>query len=195
MALIDFFNDRDGKREVAHGSDGRLNVSSRSDSRGYYNSRDESQSFVMAFFDTRATAGDYVAYLKNDKTDGSHLVITGIGIGSQTGSSVFKLITCTGTITGGNSATPVNLNQGGVSRSATVTARTTSDSNTSPLVNVAEADLIDIIGISEAYGHGDFHLNNQFRLGQDQAIAIEFDIGSTDDDVFGSLFFFFEAPD
>ena len=136
MGLIDFFNDVDGKREVAHGSDGRVNVSSRSDGRGYYNSRDESESYVLTFFDTRATAADYVLYLKNDKTDGSHLIVSNAHAGSQTGAAVFKLITCTGTVTGGAAATPVNLNQAGVARSATVTARTATDSNASPLASV-----------------------------------------------------------
>lgn len=195
MAKVDFANDRTNADESAQGSDGRLNVSSRADGRGYYNSRDESESYVLTFFDTRATANDYVAYLKNDKTDGKHLIIQTIGVGSQTGAAVFKLIVATGTVTGGDSATPVNLNQGGVNRTATVTARTASDSNASPLANVAEDSVIDIIGVSEAYGHDDFHLDNQLRLGQDQAVAIEFDIGTTDDDVFGSIFFYFENPD
>jgi len=194
MSLIDFFNDRLGFREVARGTDGRVNVSSRSDSRGYYNSRDQSESFYLTFFDTRGTANDYVAYLKNDKTDKSHMVIREISAGSQSGAAVFKLIRATGTVTGGDSATPFNLNSGGLIEPAAVTARTASDSNASPLANVTEDALIDLIGQDAAYGHEEFHLDDQLRIGPGQAIAVEFDIGSTDDDVFGRISFYFEAP-
>lgn len=194
MALIDFFNDRTGAREVARGTDGRVNVSSRGDSRGYYNSRDQSESFYLPFFDTRATAGDYVAYIKNDKTDKSHMIIREISVGTQTGAAVFKLIRATGTVTGGAAATPFNLNSGGLIEPAAVTSRTATDSNSSPLANVAEDALIDILGVDGAYGEGEFHLDDQLRIGPEQAIAVEFDIGSTDDDVYGRISFYFEAP-
>jgi len=192
MGLIDFFNDIDGKREVAHGSDGRVNVSSRSDGRGYYNSRDRSEAYSAAFFDTRATTNDHIFYIKNDKTDGKHLVIRSVGISNENAGAIFRLITCTGTVTGGAVLTPVNLNQAGVARSATATCRAPTDSNASPLANLVEADLVDTLSISDAYGHEEFHFDDMLRLGEGQAIAVEADLVGTDADVLGSCFFYFE---
>ena len=59
MGLLDFFNDRTGAREVAHGSDGRVNVSSRADARAYYNSRDRKKMFSLPFKDAACSAGDF----------------------------------------------------------------------------------------------------------------------------------------
>ncbi len=190
MALIDFFNFKDGKREVVHGSDGRANVSSRADSRGYYNSRDESESYSLVFDDANATALDFVIYLRNDKTDGKHMVIRSASVNGEVASK-FSLMTVTGTAAGGATATPVNLNFAGVSRSATATALTTADSSSTPMSGLTADKEIDHVQVV-AKGHEEFRLQDQVRLGQDQAIALRMDAGTADSQVFGVIFFYFE---
>ena len=190
MALLDFFNDRDGKREVAHGSDGRVNVSSRSDTRGYYNSRDESESFTLVYDDANATSNDFVVYLKNDKTDGKHLVVRSASVNCEVNTKIsFHLVT--GTAGGGTAATPLNLNQGGVARAATVTALTTADSGVTPMSGLT-ADLeIDHVNCL-ASSHEEFRFEDQLRLGQGQAISLRMDAGTADSQIFGVIYFYFE---
>jgi hypothetical protein len=193
MGRIQYIDDVNGNLQEAHGSDGRLNVSSRSDGRSYYNSRDKSECYSLVFDDANATANDYIAYIKNIKTDGEHLVIHSIGINCEAASSAFKLSLVTGTATGGAVTTATNLNQGGVSRSATATILTTSDSGVTPMAGLTESKLFDFAGISSAYGHEEFRIGDQIRLGQDQAIAIELEYAAaTDVRCFGVVFFYFE---
>lgn len=193
MSRINFVSDVTGSVEEMHGSDGRANVSSRSDGRRYYNSRDVNEAYSLTFDDANASDGDYVVYLKNDKTDGQHMVVSAVGINCEAASSVFKLSVVTGTAGGGVATTPTNLNQGGVAKTATVTALTTADSSVTPMSGLTEDKLVDIAGISGAYGHEEFRLQDTLRLGQDQAIAIELDYAAAADvRAFGVIFFFFE---
>ena len=193
MPRIQFTNDVNGAFEEARGSDSRLNVSSRTDGRMYYNSRDSSEAYSLVFDDANATAGDYVLYLKNTKTDGEHLVVHAAGLNCEAASSSFKLSLVTGTAAGGTVATPVNLNQAGVSRSATAVAMTTADSNSSPMTGLSESAVLDHAGIGSAYGHEEFRIGDTIRLGQDQAVAIELEYAAAADvRAFGVLFFYFE---
>ena len=186
-------NDVNKSTEEIEGSDGRLNVSSRADGRGYYNSRDESESYSLVFDDANATAADYVVYLKNTKTDGKHLILRSVGINCEAASSSFKLSTVTGTAGGGTTATPVNLNQAGVARSATVTALTTADSGSTPMSGLTEEFVLDHAGVTGAYGHQEFRLQDQVRLGEGQAVAIELESAAAADvRCFGVIFFYFE---
>ena len=184
-----------GSIATVHGSDGRFNVSARSDGRGYYNSRDESESYIMVFDDAGATANDFVAYLKNTKTDGKHMVIRSIGVNCIAAGSIFKLHTVASSVSpgSGTAVTPVNLNQGGVAKSATVDAQAPTNSNSTPMTLSATVDLIDILGVPTAYGHEEFRLNDQLRLGQDQAIALELEAAAaTNVRTWGVIFFYFE---
>ncbi len=192
MSLIDFFNDVTGFREVAHGSDGRVNTSSRSDTRGYYNSRDESESYVLIFDDENVTNLDFPVYLRNDKTDGKHMVIRSASVNASANVKV-SFLTVTGTAAGGTSATPANLNRGGVSRTAAVTALTTADSNATPMSGLTADVEFDHVNVL-ANGHEEFRFQDQVRLGQDQAIALRMDSGSADTNIFGVVFFYFERP-
>lgn len=193
MSLLDFFNSKTGAREVANGSDGRVNVSSRSDSRSYYNSRDESESYSVPFDDANASADDFVMYLKNDKTDGKHLIIRAISVNCEAATCTLKLSTVTGTAAGGAPVTPTNLNRGGVERSAAATALATVDSGVTPMSGLTEEFVIDHIGIDSPFGREEFRIDETLRLGQDQAIAIELDTAAAADvRVFGSIYFYFE---
>jgi len=163
MVKIDYLSDVSEAQEQAHGSDSRLNVSSRADSRAYYNSRDESECYTMVFDDASADVGDYVAYLKNTKTDGKHLVIRSIGVNCIAAGSLFKIQTVASSVApgAGTAVTPVNLNQGGVAKSATVDAQAPTNSNSTPMTISATVDTIDALGVPSAYGHGEFRLGAQ----------------------------------
>ena len=188
MALMDFFNDKDGKREVVHGSDGRANVSSRSDSRGYYNSRDVKKSHSLVFDDAAASAGDDVVVLfNNDVAD--KMVIRSVGVNALAVAG-FKLKTVTGTAGGGAvAATPVNLHIG--EADAVVTASTVANSDSSPITGIADDLTIDHVSVAVS-GHEEFRLDDQLRLAKGQGIAIEKDSGASTR-VFGVIFFYFET--
>ncbi len=192
MAQLTYNNDKTLNNQPVQGSDGRLNVSSRADGRGYYNSRDESESYILLFNDASATGStnDVIVHLQNKKTDGKHMVIRSIGINS-TSASGWDVVTVTGTAGGGAvAATPVNLNQAGVAKTAAVTANTVVSSNSSPITSIVTVDEIDHITLG-ANGHEEFRFQDQLRLGQDQAIAIRCKTG-TDVLGFGVIFFYFE---
>ena len=191
MPRLQFVNDINGAIEETKGSDSRLNVSSRSDGRGYYNSRDESESYVLAFEDDNATIGDYIVYLKNEKSDGKHLVVRSASVNGEAVSS-FEFLRVTGTPGGGAvDATPTNLNQGGVAKSATVAASVVADSGSSPISGLVDGVCIDHVQVT-AGGHEEFRFQDQLRLGQDQAIAIKMKKGTADSYAFGVIFFYFE---
>lgn len=191
MAELSYDNDSTGNLQKVKGSDGRLNTSSRSDGRGYYNSRDESQSYVLTFDDANATALDFVVYLKNDKTDGQHLVVRSASVNCEVLTKVsFQLVT--GTAGGGATATPTNLNFAGKARSATATALTTADSGSTPMSGLAADTEIDHVNCL-AGGHEEFRFQDQLRLGQNQAIALRMDAGTADSQIFGVIYFYFET--
>lgn len=184
-------NDVTNAKENVKGSDSRLNTSSRSDHRIYYNSRDKSQAFSFPFDDANCSPGDYIASLFNNKTDGSHLVIQRIGVNAEAAAS-FKLALVTGTAGGGAvAATPFRLNRAGQVNTATVTASTVVDSDTTPITGLSESAVIDHESLT-ANGHAEFQLNDTLRLGQDQGIAIEHESGSAGTRAFGVVFFYFE---
>ncbi len=191
MALLDFFNDVDGKREVAHGSDGRLNVSSRSDDRIYYISRDQSEAYSIVFDDAGATAGDYLVYLKNTNTNGKHLILHGAGVNSIDTGSSFKLVTVTDTPSGGAAITPTCMNRA-TPKTAAATVLGPVDSNSTPMTLTAGVEL-GHVGVSGIYGHEEFRIADAVRLGQDKAIAIELEQSvNTDVRCWGAIFFYYE---
>jgi len=193
MSKIGITSDATGAEEIVGGSDKRFNTSARSDGRGYYNSRDKSESYSLTFDDANATANDYVVYLKNTRTDGKHIVLRSVGLNCEAASSSFKLSLVTGTAGGGATATPVNLNQAGVARQSGSTSLATADSGVTPMSGLTESKCFDHTGISGAYGHGEFRLQDQVRIGQGQAIAIELEYAAAADvRCFGVIFYYFE---
>lgn len=189
MALIDFFNDKDGKREVAHGSDGRVNVSSRSDSRAYYNSRDQKKMYSLVFDDAACSAGDFNVSLFNDDTV-DKMIIRSIEVNALAVAS-FKLHQVTGTAGGGAvAATPVNLHLG--EADAVVTASTVANSDSSPITGLTSSVVIAHTSVI-ASGHTVFFLDDTLRAAKGQGIAIEMDSGANATRVFGTLFFYFET--
>lgn len=188
---IEYINDGTGSFQEAHGSDGRLNVSSRQDARIYYNSRDESQAYSLVFDDAACTSGDFNVSLFNNRTDGKHLVLHSVDINADAVVTM-KLHIVTGTAGGGAvAATPVNLNRAGTSNTATVTASTVANSDSSPISGLTSAHVLDHVGIA-ANSHERFKVDDSIRLGQGQGLAVEANTSTAGTRVFGTLFFYFE---
>jgi len=184
---IQYTSDNTGALEKAKGSDSRINVSSRSDSRSYYNSRDKGQAYSIVFDMQSAAAGEHVAYFVNTSTTGLVFVVDAIGVNSAEASRI-KLWFVSGTAAAGNELTPTNLNRNSAN-AATATAREGGSAATG-ITGLTEEALIDYAYV-QATGHEELRLADRVRLGQNDAIAIEYDEGTTGD-VSGVIFGFFE---
>ena len=182
---IQFTSDASGSEEQMQGSDGRANVSARSDSRSYYSSRDSSQTFSLVFDDSSSEAGDMIVYWKNTDTTGKHLVIDSAGLNAANASS-FKLHIVTGTAAAGATVAPLCLN-----RSTPKTAQATAmEAAGTAITGLTSIGVVDHAGVT-AGGHQEFRLDDRLRIGQDQAIAIEYEQGTTGR-TWGVLFGFYE---
>jgi len=186
MSWIDYNNDITGAHETAKGSDGRLNVSARSDSRDYYNSRDKGQCYALTFAHTGAAAGEYSVYLKNTSTDKT-LVISTLEVNAVENAQI-KLWEVTGTATGPAEVTPKNLN---LTSSNDATVQAMYDDGTAISGLSTEGTNIEHIFVP-ANGHGNVDMKDRLRLGQNDAIALEYDAGTTGLFV-GTIFFYLEA--
>jgi len=173
MTQINYPNDVTGSIQIAHGSDGRLNVSSRSDGRAYYNSRDLGNAYVVPFQDADADAAEFVVYWRNTDTTKT-LVIHRISI-SSTISGTFILHKMNSTAGTGTAITPVNLNFASPNAAAALALKGTGGVG----VGGAGTDSILDVIILDTTGHGEFHLDDQLRLGQNQSIAVEYDRGAS----------------
>ena len=187
MAKITVQNDRTRAQEEVQGSDGRLNTSSRSDNRAYYNSRDEEQCYSMSFSHDAAADGEYSFYLKNISTTKT-LVITNIEVNAANIARL-KLWEVTGTAADGVARIPKNQNLAS-SNAADVTALHDGAGTTISGLSTSGAELDDLSVV--ANGHSQFHLNDRLRLGQNDAIAVEMDTGTSTPLVYGTVFFYFE---
>ena len=183
MTQIQYPNDSNGSIQIAQGSDGRLNVSSRSDSRSYYNSRDKGLTFSVVWDDDDAAEGDYGVYVRNDSTD-KELVVDSLGFNS-TVSGAFKLHAVTGTAAGGVVITPLNMN-----RSSTKDAAATCRGE-GAVSGLTSLGVIDIASVT-AGNHEEMRLKDRLRLGQGDAIALEFDRGLSNTIAEGVIFFYYE---
>jgi len=188
MAELFHENDSTGAIERTKGSDGRQNTSARTDSRAYYNSRDRGQmySFTWTFADTLAT--QTAAYLRNDATDGKHLVIHSIGVNSEKAVR-FKLSFVTGTAANGTAVTPTNLNKtSSNAASATAQSAVGAANGITSLTPDGEIDF----AYCQIDGHEEFRIGDTIRLGQNDAIEIEVFEQEAAGDVSGVIFFYFE---
>jgi len=187
MARIDYKNDRTRASEEAEGSDGRLNVSSRADNRAYYNSRDEGQCYTMTFDHTAAADGQYSFYLQNTSTDKT-LVVSSVGV-NATNIARLKLWQVTGTAADGVARAPKNTNLTSPNDAA---ATALHDGGGTPISGLTvSGDEVDDVQLS-ANTHEELRLSDRVRLGQNDAIALEMDTGTSTPGIFGVIFFYFE---
>ena len=164
----------------------RLNTSSRSDNRAYYNSRDEGQTYSMVYSHPSAADGQYSFYLQNTSTDKT-LVVSSIGLNADD-LAKFKLCYVTGTAANGVAVVPVNLNRASAN-DAICTA--ISDEGGTAISGLTTDGCIDTASVV-VNGHEEFRLGDKLRLGQNDAIALEMDAGTSTPDCYGVVFFYFE---
>ena len=174
MAEIDYRSDKTRAHEKAEGSDGRLNVSSRADSRAYYNSRDEGQTYSFGFTFTAAEAGEFAAYFKNTSATLT-FVPTEIVVGADVAGKV-KLCFVSGTAAAGTTVTPTNDNR--VSSNAASAIAMEGNSAATGITGLTSDALIETILYPASSSHS-MAVSDSVRLGQNDAIAIEYDAGGT----------------
>lgn len=165
-------SNKTGSVEKIASSDNRIDTSARVDSRSYYSSRDNSQAFSLVFDDASSEAGDYIVYWKNTDVTGKILVIDSCGLNSENAAS-FKLSVVTGTAVG-SSVTPTCLN---VAFKQSAQAACIEAAGTA-ITGLAEESVVDHAATG-AGCHEEFRLDDRLRIGQDQAIAIEYEQGTT----------------
>jgi hypothetical protein len=190
MPRIQYINVDNGTFQEAHGSGNRLNVSSRSDSRAYYNSRDLGRSFSLVFDHQSAAAGEFSAYWKNTSTNDRELVITHIGLNALQSARV-KLHFVTGTAAGGTSASPLNTNKSKTAEAEATARLAAAGDAITGLSSVGVVDFVAVPGNGTVSGHEEFRIGDVFRLGQGDALAIEYDEGTTGD-FWGVIYGFYE---
>ena len=176
-------SDKTGALEEVFGSDNRMNVSSRSDNRSYYISRDDSQAYSAVWDDSSSAAGDFICYLKNTHPTKT-MVLDSFGVNSENAAS-FKLHLVTGTAAG-NACTPMCLNRVKVNAAQA----TCIEAAGTAITGLTSAGVFDHAS-SVADGHEEFRLQDRLRLGQDEAIAVEYEQGTTGR-TWGVSFFFYE---
>jgi len=185
MTTINFKSDKTGAQEIAEGSDQRLNVSSRTDSRRYYMSRDFSDAYSAVWDDASSAANDEIFYLKNTDANGRALVVSAIGLNSEQACS-FKLHLVTGTVASGTTVTPVCLNR----QTVKAAAATCEEAAGTALTGLTSAGVVDHASVT-VDGHEEFRLDDTLRLGQEDAISIEYEQGTTGR-TWGVVFFYYE---
>jgi hypothetical protein len=180
MAEINYENDRTGAAETARGSDNRLNTSARVDSRAYYNSRDVGRCFSLTFDHQSAAAGEYCVYWQNTSPNRT-LVISDIETNAAENVR-FKVSLVTGTGSG-TSITPVQLNP-----SQPYAAEATCLQG--PVSGLTEYGIIEFASVG-SLERENIDLKDRLRLGQNDALAIEYDEGTTGD-FWGTIFGYYE---
>jgi len=186
MSRIEFKNDFTRAIEEMEGSDGRANTSSRADGRAYYNSRDEEHCFTVAYDFQDAASGEYGAYWQNTDPNRT-LVISSIGINSAEASRI-KLWAVSGTAAGGTVLVPTNMNRS--SSKAAISVAMEGASAGTGITGLTGEALIDCAYVT-ATGHEEFRLRDTLRLGQNDAIAIQYAEGTTGD-FSGVIFAYYE---
>lgn len=150
--------------------DNRFMVDSRNARRSFFISRDEGQVYNLNSHDASAEAGTFIAYWKNTSTTRS-LVIDLLRVGAVE-TVLWKVWFVTGTATGGNVLIPTNLNSNS-SNVAEATARG----------DDAIANISTVTQIANARTPANESLNvpfdNTLIIGQNDAIAVEYNTGTT----------------
>lgn len=182
---IEVKNDKTGAKEDVQGSDGRFNTSSRSDSRAYYNSRDKMQTYTAVYDHQSAVAAEQSVYMKNT-SESKTLVLTHAGLNAEENCRV-RLCFVSGTAAGGSEVTPTNTNK---SSSFTAAVEMRQGESGDAITGLTSLGCVDFAAVP-ANGHTEFLLGDTIRLGQNDAVAIEYTQGTTGD-FYGVIGMFFE---
>lgn len=147
----------------------RLNVSAKTNPRAFYVSRDNGLAFYLTSIDESAVAGDIVSYIKNTSAT-RNLYIKNIHYGSSQ-NAFWKLWSVSGTA-GGTETSPVNLN---------LTSGKQAEALSYGNYEVSGLSLDGLIDSHRtlANSHDSTEWEDSLILGPNNAIAIEYDQGST----------------
>ncbi len=157
-------------------SDHRIRTNTKTAERIYYCSRDMGDSFTIVAQDADPAAGEYTLWIQN--LDEDHFVIHKIITGSDDANVVWKLWNVTGTGATAALITPVTTNLTS-SLSANLTVRGGAG-GVSGLTAVNTAPMM-IWYQGVAFNTIELKTDDIFRIGQNQAIAIEYEEGTTND--------------
>ena len=164
---------QDGKGrgpEASVSEDHRLNVSAKTNPRLFYVSRDDELAFNVVSIYATAAAGNIIMYLKN--TSSTKQIFIKQVHGYSDNNVLWKVWAVAGDATGGSELTPTNLNLGS-GREAEAEAR-----GDGSVTDITTGGIIDVFR-SQAYGHGFVILEDAVILGPNDAIAVEYDTGTT----------------
>ena len=151
-------------------NDNRMSVNSKQGRRSYYISRDEGQTYNIISHDATAAAGTFICYMQNTSTS-LNMFIDLIRVGGEN-TALWKVWFVTGTAAGGNALTATNLNRSS-SNAADVNARG-DDSITGLTTDVEIATMR-----APANADVDIPFDDTLILGQNDALAVEYDTGTT----------------
>lgn len=148
----------------------RAMVVAKTNLRGYYVSRDDGRLFNAVFEDASAANGNYVAYIKN--TSSTRRMVVDLVRLESANNAIWKIVTATGTATGGTAVTAVNMNRASaITPEATLLADNVGGFTAgTPLIakvrNLANTSII-------------VPFDDTLILGPANAFAIEYDTGTT----------------
>lgn len=164
--------DGGGIADLNFTKDSRLKSDCRVNKSSHFVSVEKGLTFNYVFEDASAAAGDYVAYLKNTSTT-RNLVIELVRVWS-TSTAVWKVVTATGTATGGTTVTAVSMNRGlNITPEATALADNVGGFTAGSALIADEATAANSSSV--------IPFDDTLILGTGDAIAIERDAaGSTD---------------
>lgn len=188
MARIEYANDVTGSLQEARGSDGRLNVSARADARAYYNSRDREQAYAVTFFGTAVAATEIAVALQNTSATLT-MVVSDVTVNTIELVQVEAHLGTPTTLAGGaalvNSPGNENFPSSNV---AAITGREGTSGDGVTGVSSTRRIAIEQVG---ALGNREFEFHDRVRLGQNQAIFLNYLLGTTGN-IFGTFHVFFE---
>lgn len=164
----------DGKgsgRQASVSSVQRLNVSAKTQGRIFYASRDFGLAYNAVYDDITAASGDIVAYLKNTSST-RNLFVTHMEFHSVENVK-WKIFSVSGTAASGATVIPSTLNlSSGIAAEAEAMSGDTAITGLTTLTQIGTHR-------SQALGDSEMHYDGALMLGPGDAIAIEYDTGTT----------------
>lgn len=168
------------RKDVPVDPKGWLHTDAKAEGAPYHVARDDARVFRAVSIDT-AAAGEYTFYLRNDDTE-RDLVIRSIRCGNVV-TTLYKLLSVTGTAAGGSALTPGNSTVGSP-RTADVTCR-----GDGAITGLTAAATLGILRVN-ANESDAFEIHDDVRIPQGQAVAVESDTTAGGIEEIEAIFFF-----
>jgi hypothetical protein len=153
-------------------SENRLTVNAKTNVRGYFSSRDQGNAYSIVAEDADPAAGEYTVWVQNNSTN--HFIVSRIITGSTDADVVWKLWQVTGTGATAAAITPKSLNL-----ALAISASLTAKGGAGGVTGLTTSGMITMWNQGVANSTFVFDSNDMIRIGQNQAIALEYDAGTT----------------